>query len=123
MRHRGLCARAFGDALCLLSLGRRAILRALLRIRHIFSRSDTHYLLGRLFFDDYCIWVQKVPKGTLTQFAAEATLMLESTGVRVIADSGGDEAGSADAWSKWTNLPLAQLESLAAEFRRDEVTR
>ena len=134
VRHRDLCARALGDALCLLGLGRRAILRALLRIRHIFSRSDAHYLLGRIFFDDYCVWIQKVDAATLTKFATEAGGALASTGVCVIEDNDDgegkrwrrrrrddtEEGRAAQAWGRLTGFPLVQLEDIAREHRREE---
>jgi protein SHQ1 len=46
------------DVAKVLYLGRRCVLKVLLSIRAVFEHTDTHYLLNKLFIDDYCLWLQ-----------------------------------------------------------------
>ena len=49
------------DVACLLTLGRPAVLRALLEARAAVQRNGEYgYLLNRIFLDDYCVWIQQV---------------------------------------------------------------
>jgi protein SHQ1 len=59
-RNWSLAAKVWKDVKVILKLGRRAILRAVLSIRHTLERSDQRRLLARVFMDDYCVWVQRV---------------------------------------------------------------
>ena len=34
-------------------------MKCLLRIRAVFEHTDTHYLLNKLYVDDYCTWIQQ----------------------------------------------------------------
>lgn len=54
-----LARKVLADVVKLLFLGKRAILKCLLRIRAIFEHTDTHYLLNKLYVDDYCTWIQQ----------------------------------------------------------------
>lgn len=54
-----LARKVLADVAKLLFLGKRAILKCLLRIRAVFEHTDTHYLLNKLYVDDYCIWIQQ----------------------------------------------------------------
>jgi len=60
---------ALRDTSAVLKLGRRAVLKWLLRIRGIFKRDEQRYLLNRLYLDDYCVWIQKISDATLARFS------------------------------------------------------
>jgi protein SHQ1 len=59
IRHWKLASKVLGDVAKIMLLGKRCILRALLQIRTIFEVSETHYILNKLFIDDYCVWLQQ----------------------------------------------------------------
>ncbi|KZV69670.1 SHQ1-domain-containing protein [Peniophora sp. CONT] len=46
------------DVGALLSHGRRAILRALLRLRDLLNKHEVYYVYARIWIDDFCSWVQ-----------------------------------------------------------------
>ena len=54
----GLCPLLLDDVERMLRLGQRCVLRALLATRKIFAKSESKYLLNRLWIDDYCVWLQ-----------------------------------------------------------------
>lgn len=47
------------DVGALLSHGRRAILRALLRLRDLLNKHEVYYVYARIWIDDFCSWVQQ----------------------------------------------------------------
>ena len=55
-----LAKKVFTDVTKILLLGQRAVLRCFLQIRKIFELTDTHYLLNKLYIDDYCVWLQSL---------------------------------------------------------------
>ena len=58
------------DIVCLLRRGKRSILKLMLNAREIFSKSESRYLLNRLWMDDYCVWLQcSVSDKVLCDFA------------------------------------------------------
>ncbi|CAM9202900.1 unnamed protein product, partial [Choristocarpus tenellus] len=48
---------------------RRVVLRCMLQVYRIMEKSEVHYLLNKLFIEDYCVWLQKVSESTLASFA------------------------------------------------------
>jgi protein SHQ1 len=56
------------DVLALLKRGKRHILRALLAVRGIFEKSESHYLLNRFYIDDYLLHMQKIDDAELRGF-------------------------------------------------------
>lgn len=87
----------FQDLYQLFYLGKRALLRALIEMKHICDTSETRHLLSRLYLDDYCIWIQRIPK---KRFANIATQILDMSERISKSDVG---------------LPLEELERLALE--------
>lgn len=72
LRHWRLALAVLADVARLLSLGRGAVLAALLRCRSLLQRHlDLGYLLNRVWLDDYCVWVQQLPAPKLAQLGAE----------------------------------------------------
>eukprot|EP01124_Arcella_intermedia_P009473 TRINITY_DN1617_c0_g1_i2.p1 TRINITY_DN1617_c0_g1~~TRINITY_DN1617_c0_g1_i2.p1 ORF type:complete len:597 (-),score=165.26 TRINITY_DN1617_c0_g1_i2:4-1794(-) len=59
-RHWKLCKKAFSVTKVIFRLGKRALIKSLLHLRHLFQFSETHHILNRLYIDDYCIWIQKI---------------------------------------------------------------
>ena len=55
-----LIKKIYTDVTKILLLGQRAVLRCLLQTKKIFEATDTHYLLNKLYLDDYCVWLQSL---------------------------------------------------------------
>jgi protein SHQ1 len=72
------------DVAKILVLGKKCILKCMLLLRQLLEHSDSHYLLNKIFIDDYCIWLQSADNESLHAFAREfndAKTVLESTHV------------------------------------------
>jgi protein SHQ1 len=48
------------DVSKILLLGQRVVLQCVLDVHRIFEKTDTHYLLNKVFMDDYCVWLQSL---------------------------------------------------------------
>jgi protein SHQ1 len=59
------------DVAKILVLGKKCILKSLLQLRNLFEHTDSHYLLNKLFIDDYCVWLQTVDSDSISNFARE----------------------------------------------------
>jgi len=59
-----------GDVIQVLKQGRRAVIRALLKVKGVFDKSETHYLINKFYIDDYIVWLQKIDEGMFAKFAA-----------------------------------------------------
>ena len=87
----------------LLTLGRRAVLRALLEARTTVQRGGEYgYLLNRIWLDEYLVWLQTLPPIALAQLAE--SLDAEAAAL-------GDEA---------LGWPLKAYEQLAQDGDDDE---
>jgi len=64
-RHWELSKKILQDTLSIFRVGKRAILKCLLNVRHIFQFSDTQHALNRLYIDHYCVWIQTVSRKKL----------------------------------------------------------
>ncbi|KAJ1734698.1 hypothetical protein LPJ61_000938 [Coemansia biformis] len=53
-----LCEAALSDVHAICRLGRRAILKAFLAMKQLFDAHDMYYIYSKLYFDDYCVWLQ-----------------------------------------------------------------
>lgn len=53
-----LCDKVLQDVYILFKLGKRAILKALLDMKYLFDHHDVYYVYSKIFFDDYCVWIQ-----------------------------------------------------------------
>ena len=56
------------DVSKLVILGKKSILKALINIHSIFESSETHYILNKIYLDDYCCWIQQINEETLINF-------------------------------------------------------
>ncbi|KAI9500782.1 SHQ1 protein-domain-containing protein [Coemansia spiralis] len=72
-----LCEKALEDVYVLLKLGRRAVLKALLEIKKIFDSHDIYYIYSKIFFDDYCVWLQTASSDTAFRSLAHQTHIME----------------------------------------------
>eukprot|EP00602_Paraphysomonas_sp_CaronLab_P005157 CAMPEP_0185035904 /NCGR_PEP_ID=MMETSP1103-20130426/28033_1 /TAXON_ID=36769 /ORGANISM="Paraphysomonas bandaiensis, Strain Caron Lab Isolate" /LENGTH=606 /DNA_ID=CAMNT_0027573189 /DNA_START=98 /DNA_END=1915 /DNA_ORIENTATION=- len=59
-----LIRKIFADVVRILLAGQRMVLKCLLNIRRIFERTETHYLLNKVFIDDYCVWLSRLENGS-----------------------------------------------------------
>jgi len=57
------------DVQQLLTCGKRFVLKALLQMKLLLDRTQSFYLLSKIFLDDYCIWIQRVSDDRLSMFA------------------------------------------------------
>ncbi|KAI8318361.1 SHQ1-domain-containing protein [Martensiomyces pterosporus] len=53
-----LCEKALEDVYAVLRLGRRAVLKVILETKLMFDLHDIYYVYSKIFFDDYCLWLQ-----------------------------------------------------------------
>eukprot|EP01105_Mastigella_eilhardi_P024670 TRINITY_DN6473_c0_g1_i2.p1 TRINITY_DN6473_c0_g1~~TRINITY_DN6473_c0_g1_i2.p1 ORF type:complete len:437 (+),score=122.96 TRINITY_DN6473_c0_g1_i2:366-1676(+) len=100
------------DTADILRLGPRAVVRSLLEVRDIFLRSENRHYLNTLFIDDYCCWVQTLPRqGLWTDLADELMRVdaavakadvgwsldeLEKQAVEELANAGPAQEGAED---------------------------
>eukprot|EP01113_Clastostelium_recurvatum_P002892 TRINITY_DN11246_c0_g1_i1.p1 TRINITY_DN11246_c0_g1~~TRINITY_DN11246_c0_g1_i1.p1 ORF type:complete len:338 (+),score=117.86 TRINITY_DN11246_c0_g1_i1:43-1014(+) len=70
-RHWRLSCDVLQDTLCVLELGKRGVLRALLDIRRQLEKHDTKRYLNNLYVNDYCIWVQRIHRKNLKSLCKE----------------------------------------------------
>ncbi|RKO90537.1 SHQ1 protein-domain-containing protein [Blyttiomyces helicus] len=70
-RHFGLVERVIEDVAVVFKLGRRALLRALLEVKELVEKDEACYVLGKLYLEDYCVWVQKASDKTVRSLATE----------------------------------------------------
>lgn len=96
-RNWSLVQAIFQDVYQIFYLGKRAILRALVEMKQLCDISESKHLLSRLYLDDYCLWLQKVPR---KRFANLASQILDI----------GQKIDKSDL-----GLPLEELEALAIE--------
>jgi protein SHQ1 len=68
IRHWKLASKVLGDVAKIYLLGKRCVLRCVLHIRNVFEASETHYILNKLFIDDYCTWIQQEDSATFETF-------------------------------------------------------
>ncbi|XP_018026242.1 protein SHQ1 homolog isoform X1 [Hyalella azteca] len=59
LRHWDFNKLVVGDAVTLLKLGRKMVLKSLLEMRRCFNETENHYLLNDLYITDYCLWLQQ----------------------------------------------------------------
>ena len=77
------------DCFKILLLGKKCILRSLLQVRKIFEFSGNHYILNKLFIDDYCTYIQGVDRDALTLFGNEVRYFIryvtkDKFGLRIV---------------------------------------
>eukprot|EP01119_Soliformovum_irregulare_P021137 TRINITY_DN6987_c0_g1_i4.p1 TRINITY_DN6987_c0_g1~~TRINITY_DN6987_c0_g1_i4.p1 ORF type:complete len:267 (-),score=102.72 TRINITY_DN6987_c0_g1_i4:20-820(-) len=90
------------DAIEILQLGKRSILKALLKLKFQLERSEYYHHLVRLYLNDYCVWIQKVSSKKLKSLRAEVE--------KVFPTISKEEIG----WN------LKNLEKQAQEFAAEE---
>ncbi|KAJ1986443.1 hypothetical protein H4R33_003352 [Dimargaris cristalligena] len=57
-RHWELCQAVWRDTQTIFKLGRRALVKVLLNLKDMFDHHDTYYVYSKIWFDDYCVWIQ-----------------------------------------------------------------
>ena len=66
------CTRMYVETLLHVRKGTRPVLKMMLQAREFFAKSESRYLLNRLWLDDYCVWLQcGVDDAVLRQFTKE----------------------------------------------------
>jgi hypothetical protein len=71
MRHWKLVRKVLADVAKVLYLGKRCVLRCLLQCRSLMEHTDSHYMLNKIFLDDYCVWLQGLREEALHHLAKE----------------------------------------------------
>ena len=99
-----LTRKVLSDVCKVLLLGRRSVLKCLLEMRRIFQQTDSHYMLNKLFIDDYCVWVQQVDDESLSLFANEFNT--------VVTEMEGDGTYKG---RDWMQLNLSAIEDWAKQ--------
>ncbi|PIA18478.1 SHQ1-domain-containing protein [Coemansia reversa NRRL 1564] len=72
-----LCEKTFEDVYTVCSLGCRAILKIFLELKRLFDEHDIYYIYSKLYFDDYCIWLQTSASEKIVQSLARKLHRLE----------------------------------------------
>ncbi|KAJ2805197.1 hypothetical protein H4R20_002185 [Coemansia guatemalensis] len=72
-----LCEKTFEDVRAVCSLGCRAILKIFLKMKRLFDEHDIYYIYSKLYFDDYCIWLQTSASERIIQSLARKLHRLE----------------------------------------------
>jgi protein SHQ1 len=57
--------------------GKRCILKCLLKSRSLFEHGDSHYLLNKLYLNDYCVWIQTVADKSINEILVELNDAIE----------------------------------------------
>jgi protein SHQ1 len=83
-RHFILAKQCVKDCAMLLCAGKQQVLRALLEIKYIMEHSpgSGHYLLAKLYLNDYCSWIQNENENRLTLLATEIEKTLDRITVK-----------------------------------------
>ena len=71
-RNYELASLVWKDMVILLKLGKRAILKALLKIKSVLAVQDQLYILDRIYITDYCVWIQSASDSVIAQLASKA---------------------------------------------------
>ena len=56
------------DVGCILQSGKHVVLQTLLKVYKIFEKSETKYMINKLFIEDYCVWIQTVRNELLLEY-------------------------------------------------------
>ena len=59
------------DVIAIFQLGKHTVLQTLLKIYKIYEKSETKYMINKLFIEDYCVWVQTINDDIIKGFAKE----------------------------------------------------
>lgn len=120
-----LVKKIYVDLTKILFLGQRCILKCLLQIHRIFEKTDTYYLLNKLYIEDYCIWLQYLgdnpEKATLTRLAKECNSLKGQISKKDMFDLNIEELED----SLGTESPLidpSELSPIAEGDNAEEVT-
>ena len=112
LRSPGIAHVVLQDVIQILILGKRSILRCLLQTFRIFERSETHYLLCKLYLEDYCVWIQNLSSSQFDVLAQEMQHAVEhwdmdQTGWKleelVASMEGMEEESSSEDMTCWTD--------------------
>ena len=68
LRYWPLASIIANDVLEIFQGGRRVILRCLLQVFRIFEKTDTHYIMNKLYIHDYCVWIQQAIDEDIKEF-------------------------------------------------------
>ena len=88
------------------SLGKRWILRCLLKCKFILDRSESRHFLSRLYIDDYCVWIQYLK---LTSSKAFSYQLISSTKLRMLSQA-LDAIRVSKTDISWPLMELEQIE-------------
>ena len=56
------------DVGSILQSGKHVVLQTLLKVYKIFEKSETKYMINKLFIEDYCVWIQNVRNELLLEY-------------------------------------------------------
>jgi protein SHQ1 len=59
------------DVVAIFQSGKHVVLQTLLKIYKIYEKSETKYMINKLFIEDYCVWIQTVKDNVIRKFADE----------------------------------------------------
>lgn len=59
------------DVVVLVKLGKRGLLKVLLKMRDLIGKQEQMFMLERIYIEDYCIWIQQIGESRLISLASE----------------------------------------------------
>ena len=68
---------------------RRNVITAFLALRELFEKSDTLYLLNKLYIDQYLHWVGEMEEGVLSTFGGEVKSAIDGLSREKVSDKVG----------------------------------
>ncbi|KAK9458941.1 SHQ1 protein-domain-containing protein [Lipomyces oligophaga] len=68
-----LALKCWNDMATIMRAGKRAILKALLDINHLFAFHDIYYIYSKIVVEDYCVWIQSSSDAVLRSLASDCT--------------------------------------------------
>ena len=63
------------DVGSILQSGKHVVLQTLLKVYKIFEKSETKYMINKLFIEDYCVWIQTVQNELLLNFGKKISAL------------------------------------------------
>lgn len=117
-RHWGLCERCRADVVDMLKGGRRVVLRVLLRLNELLKKHEAYYVYGKIWIEDFCVWLQKGAELVLCDFLFFSTFELKHISDKSIGLV-EDEVRNADVKKDLLGWEIDELESAAQEVMEE----
>lgn len=110
LRHWKVGRKVLADIARIFLLGKRHILKCLLKIYHTFERTDNYYLFNTIFLRDYCVWIQSVSTQSIRKLAK----------VFNNAKNTFEQAEKANGGKRWVGFHIVELDAFVQSLVEKE---